>query len=620
MNLRNPNLDGNTQLISNARSLIQKVVSDTDATYGFGTLTCTVYDTARVALVTKPLKGERQWLFPESFRYILSTQADDGSWPSCSGSQIDGVLSTAAALLALLRHRRQPLQLLGDTDDLDSRITRAIATLRDRLAAWDVMTINYVGFEMIVPAILDLLEKEDASLAFEFDGKATLLDIHKAKMSRFEPSLVYDKRLMTVTHSLEALIGKIDFDRLVHHKVLGSMFASPSSTAAYLMNTSTWDDEAEAYLRYAIKGSVGQGSGGVPGVFPTTNFEYTWTLVGPVHLAPSRQAAHSGTYAMIIPFTWTSCNNRTRTYAAASLLYEMMVLSFRTYHIDDFMESVARPAFKYHIEGLRHLVGTVTAKASSQSDGVGYCTDVNGDHMEHSKYGDHIHTLTRCVRSILENPVFQSASPNDRKTLEQELRVYLLAHAKQVEDNSQFEIELKQTKTLTSASSAYFRWVYTTSADHIAAPMCFAFLACVIGATLTPSTNNDCFPSTTSKYLAAAACRHLAVMCRMYNDIGSWVRDLDEGNLNSIHFPEFSGTDDGTKQAVLFNLAQYERKCLNDALERLIKEMLNGPDAEAIRLSERRMHLVRMFCDVTDLYGQIYVLQDMSSFIRRRSL
>lgn len=81
---------------------------------------------------------------------------------------------------------------------------------------------------------------------------------------------------MTLTHSLEAFIGKIDFDQIVQHKVSGSMFGSPSSTAAYLMNASAWDDEAEDYLRQVIRKSVGQGSGGVPGVYPTTHFEYTW--------------------------------------------------------------------------------------------------------------------------------------------------------------------------------------------------------------------------------------------------------------------------------------------------------------------------------------------------------
>lgn len=39
-------------------------------------------------------------------------------------------------------------------------------------------------------------------------------------------------------------------------------------------------------------------------------------------------------------------------------------------------------------------------------------------------------------------------------------------------------------------------------------------------------------------YLSRSLARHLATMCRQYNDYGSAVRDMDEGNLNSLDFPE----------------------------------------------------------------------------------
>lgn len=68
----------------------------------------------------------------------------------------------------------------------------------------------------------------------------------------------------------------IDFDKVAHHKVHGSMMASPSSTAAYLLNVSNWDDEAEAYLRQVIKSGAGRGSGGVPSAYPSMHFEYSW--------------------------------------------------------------------------------------------------------------------------------------------------------------------------------------------------------------------------------------------------------------------------------------------------------------------------------------------------------
>lgn len=266
-------------LVDDARSLIQRALRDYDDQYGFGTMTCAAYDTAWVSLVTKTVDGQKQWLFPECFQYLLATQSDDGGWSVGMGAQIDGILNTAAPLLALKRHTAEPLQLQHDAQDIANRIEKATASLRSQLAAWDVSTTDHVSFEIIVPAMLDLLEKEDPSLAFDFEAKTPLMKIHDAKMSRFRPEFLYGTRRMTALHSLEAFIGKIDFDKVLHHKVQGSMLGSPSSTAAYLMHASQWDDESETYLRHVIKSAAGRGNGGVPSAFPSTHFEYSWVSV-----------------------------------------------------------------------------------------------------------------------------------------------------------------------------------------------------------------------------------------------------------------------------------------------------------------------------------------------------
>lgn len=132
-------------------------------------------------------------------------------------------------------------------------------------------------------------------------------------------------------------------------------------------------------------------------------------------------------------------------------------------------------------------------------------------------------------------------------------------------------------------------------------------------------------------------CRHLATLCRMYNDWGSAVRDNEEGNLNSLDFPEFAA-DAATvtappdedknklqqiangdhkqpdpaiyKQAPreeLFALAQYERAGMEEAARRLA--LLAGGD----QLRARALGLLDLFCSVTDTYGQIYVARDIGS-------
>lgn len=270
------------RLAGDAKSLIRTALENYTDKYGLGAMSVAAYDTAWVAMVTKVVDGQKQWLFPECFEYVLSTQSEeDGGWTIGKGAQIDGILNTAGPLLALKRHQAEPLQLKHDAKDIASRIERATSSLRAQLAAWDVSTTEHVGFEIIVPAMLELLEKEDASLVFEFDSKKHLMKINNAKLSRFRPEFLYGPRRFTALHSLESFIGKLDFDKVKHHRVHGSMLGSPSSTAAYMMHSSEWDDESEEYIRHVIKFAAGRGSGAVPSAFPSTHFEITWVSDSP---------------------------------------------------------------------------------------------------------------------------------------------------------------------------------------------------------------------------------------------------------------------------------------------------------------------------------------------------
>ncbi|KAL9097265.1 MAG: hypothetical protein Q9165_000692 [Trypethelium subeluteriae] len=102
----------------------------------------------------------------------------------------------------------------------------------------------------------------------------------KAKLSKLPPEKLYQTAPSTLLHSLEAFFvdEDFDYDKIKHQKKDGSMMGSPSATAAYLMRSSIWDDEAEAYLRLAVEAGSGRGNGGVPSAFPSTIFEFTWAF------------------------------------------------------------------------------------------------------------------------------------------------------------------------------------------------------------------------------------------------------------------------------------------------------------------------------------------------------
>lgn len=52
-------------------ALLASLVDVYDHRHGLGAMTCGVYDTARVANITKTVAGVPQYLFPSSFLFIL---------------------------------------------------------------------------------------------------------------------------------------------------------------------------------------------------------------------------------------------------------------------------------------------------------------------------------------------------------------------------------------------------------------------------------------------------------------------------------------------------------------------------------------------------------------------
>ena len=304
------------------------------------------------------------------------------------------------------------------------------------------------------------------------------------------------------------------------------------------------------------------------------------------------------------------------------------------YQVDEFIEAVAGVNYADNIPELRQIIDDVIVSISEEKsvDGIyetlweesaanGISELTNGSVADRLSTSDEVKRrevlvpLTKFVTHALKHPSILSASPWDQKNVTNELRIYLQTHVTQSEDN----MLLKQGKfTKGVMREHFFRWVRTTSADHTSATYTFNFISALLGSWI--ENGQDCFPSTQEKYYAAAACQHLAAMCRMYNDHGSAVRDHDEANVNAVDFPEFgvrvvdSGDIEMTrKKAALFEVAQYERSCIEEAFRRLEAHGAGTRSADARARKSRQMEIWRMFYNVTDLFGQIYVLRDIGS-------
>ncbi|KAM0213314.1 hypothetical protein ACHAQI_004357 [Fusarium lateritium] len=340
-------------------------------------------------------------------------------------------------------------------------------------------------------------------------------------------------------------------------------------------------------------------------------------------------------YLSIIPFTWIGCNNRSQTFASNNCLYDMMLLSLLGYQTDEYMEATIGPAVSQGFQlqrAINDMIESSTQAPGTDRDEYGDITvsltvkemvndpERNSHDGASSPFQDIINSLTKFTTRVLNHEAVLRSSLWDREKLHQEFKTFLQSHATQLEDNIRFA---KQSKgdVFNSPTQSYFHWVNSTGGSHVACAYSFAFSNCLIST--SHYQGQEAFPTVTQKYLISDIMRHATAMCRMYNDFGSISRDEAERNVNSIHFPDFASCNRTSYEPVesrkerLGQLAEYEQACLSHALAALERDCYRSQRKNGtISIEARKLSIVRLFCDVTDLYDQLYVAQDLSSRLK----
>ncbi|KAL8741031.1 MAG: hypothetical protein Q9190_006319 [Brigantiaea leucoxantha] len=348
-------------------------------------------------------------------------------------------------------------------------------------------------------------------------------------------------------------------------------------------------------------------------------------------------------YLEYIPLIWTAANYLQESPCSPSIVWNMIIISMLNFQADEYMENVVGRRFVHRLELVRQLIhhlcqipkdGQQTSRLRFLDSHVNASNEARRlleDSGETESLSEVFEVFSSFIAYITNHPGVESASDYDRNWLIYELRTYLLAHITQIEDNARyFPTPADRSMPHNSTRQPYFNWVSTTSADHTSCPYAFAFMACLLapaaGSTSSANVNEagrrDCFPGPKQKYLAQAVCRHLASMCRQYNDYGSIQRDKEEKNLNSVNFAEFR-TDHGDVQGSaddrgeedrkreLMDIAEFERIRLGVArreLEKVLGE--EGREGETVKRA------VRLFVDVTDVHGLIYAVRDFGIRMR----
>jgi hypothetical protein len=369
-------------------------------------------------------------------------------------------------------------------------------------------------------------------------------------------------------------------------------------------------------------------------------------------------------YLEFIPFTWTAGargEGVPDAALAAGVSADMMALSALIYQVDEFMESVVGSLPKGSMPEVRAITEAIFSKLEKE-------ISLNGHKRNYAQFVSdgpvNFHNgstsmeevsgiLTRFVRFVLQHPHISRASTYDKRQLFVNLKAFLFAHLVQVADNTYLASQPLGSRSLfATPRTSFFDWIRTTSAEHTGGPFAFYFLMCLVSSSSsTEECSGTVFSTAAAAYVAEDVSRHLATLCRMYNDLGSVARDGSEGNLNSINYPEFSFQvqNDGSKsngvatrangatigattssvkdsghnrngeitscavqmnarKEELMRIVEYERSCLDLALAKL---------RDVVR-DQKLWKIVKAFCDVTDLYGQMYVVKDLTPELIKR--
>lgn len=148
-----------------ATTLLQYLGKDQHHDYGIGAVSGSIYDTAWVSMVKKPVTGrETAWAFIECFKFLSEAQCEDGGWDA-DAVLFDRIACTLAGLLALKKHLNEEKDHTS-RQALDKKISRATHFLRQSLPKLPA-AVAYelpIGAELWLPKMLELIEEEGIHL------------------------------------------------------------------------------------------------------------------------------------------------------------------------------------------------------------------------------------------------------------------------------------------------------------------------------------------------------------------------------------------------------------------------------------------------------------------------
>lgn len=231
------------------------------------------YNTAWVALVpaehdlTQP-----QW--PEALAFLRATQLPDGGWGApMTYHAHERTLCTLAAITALLCWRETAVSQQANDQQ---RIQHGLAALHKYALDLAHDPLELVGYELLLPRLVRLLEPYDLTLPTEY--WYNILDVGQRKMFMIGNLEIEPSKPRTWWFSMEMLpeqrLAELDDTFLNHH---GSIATSTAATAAFLRARRLHGKDSPRAAAF-ISRVLALGHGGASFSWPIEHYELLWIL------------------------------------------------------------------------------------------------------------------------------------------------------------------------------------------------------------------------------------------------------------------------------------------------------------------------------------------------------
>lgn len=230
------------------------------------------YNTAWVALVPDKHDLTRpQW--PEAVAFLRATQLPDGGWGSpVTYHAHERTLCTLAAIAALSCWEKTAVNETAD----QHRIEQGLAALHKYALDLEHDPLELVGYELLMPRLVRLLEPYDLTLPTEY--WYNILDIGQRKMYMIGNLEIEPTKPRTWWFSMEMLpeqrLAQLNDSILNHH---GSIATSTAATAAFLRAQRLEGKDSPRAAAF-ISRMVAIGGGGAAFSWPIEHYELLWIL------------------------------------------------------------------------------------------------------------------------------------------------------------------------------------------------------------------------------------------------------------------------------------------------------------------------------------------------------